>query len=561
MSCPTEHRPAGTRRHRLLVALALAALLAGCATSPPTAPLSLAPTGAPRAPDPAGYRQLRDALLEDRREGTAEDWSALVAAWSRVPDLTDRLAVLAVDRTERGPLGNDRARARLDAFAGDLAAHRALAEAPDDVHDRAARALVAGAEASGDGSEDAPWSVRTAQDAVALLDARGVETVGGYYVTPTDADLGLVLAGRDGRWAREYHFDLGGTLAAVRAARAWFDPTRRVPATELLDDLAAARDGFARTTLALRTLAGPSSDAEYAAARRLQPVAEAGNVVAVNTLADLYRRLADPERGRREDVRAAARASARAGYAAAAARGSARAVYQQGLMALADGDEAAARERLETAHEAGERLATRRLVELLRADDAGAARANALIARLAERGDPEGRFLLARWLLVDEAVDDPIALDALQRNVEAGHADSMALMGDLFARGTVVERDLPRAVSLWTRAARRSDDADLAHAVARVLLENDHPEVHDPAKAAAVLEHALRGPEAAARCAACYATLAEAQLILGDDAAAAGTVVRGLTRLEAEAAADLRAVVYGDEAPEDARSALRYGAG
>lgn len=530
--------PIPPRLVRCSVALGTALLLTmGCVSEPLPLHLTSATRDQPDDPrDRAAYDNLVEALETGALTGTRADWTRVRRAWERSADLPERLAVLGADPVEQAALDLERAGARLDAWTGDLAARRALAE-QDERHARAAALLMEAIDATGRGTDSAPWQVSTALDAVALLESRGLSVVGGYYGVPSERRLTLVLLARRGPHpaavgdlenptAREYVFDLSATLAAWHGARRYRGALGRISSRALLDQLAAAGDGFALTSrgLLVATEQGPGS--HYAAAEQLQRAALAGNAVAHCTLGDLFLQLAARPARAGTSIPEVARASARTHYLAAAGLGAPYAHFKLGLLALEDGDRLRARDHLEQARSGGDRAATRELVALLR-ESGEQERALALLAGLAEDGDIDGGYTLALWQLEERRVTDPLALQALEANLRSGHAPSIALLGDLHARGLHVERDHGRALELWRSAAMSSREPMLVEAIARALVLNRAATLHDPQAAADALERVLRYRDAR-DCARCFATLAGARLAMGERKAARDAYGLGL---------------------------------
>jgi TPR repeat protein len=514
------------------------------------------PTGAATPPGSAGFAPApapapdggHDALVArhfgpDASAGTpALAWDRLHAAWRATPDLDRRIEALA----EPAPRSPEAARARLGLHGADLAAHRLLARAVPGrdaaPHAAALEALVARVRASGDGTEGAPWSVASRDDALVFLEARGLEPVGGYYTAPRAHALLLRVHARPGDTdlAADHWFDLSAVFSAWRTKRAHALPAARLRPEHLIEAFAGRGDAFARASVAVDLAQRKAAGSELAAARRLREAVAGGNGAAWYLLGDLYEGAAEHGSPAR---RARARSEAERAWGRAAELGIAYGHYRLGGLALDRGARTNALKHLELAAAADYRPALRELAWALGAEAASAEdrdRVLDLLRRAADGGGAEDRYSFARWALLESASPEPHpeALAALRANVAARHPPSLALLGDLHARGRHVPEDPVRAHGLWLEAADLARTLETLHGVARALLANAAGPLHDPEAALRLLEPVLRHTEAGRHCLPCHATWGEALLAAGrrDEARAVlGEALARAERREAEA--------------------------
>lgn len=461
---------------RLTALLCLAVtLLAGCAGHP-ALPLALVPHA--RVPSAAEhYDQLADRFLS----GEEIPIRRLQQVWLLTPDLLARSDALARTDTATGW--------RLEAFAGDL---EALAGDSRAVVRTAFATALDQIFASGDGSPTAPWKVTSRSDAEAVLKARGLEVVGGYYQASVEQPLTLRLMARSHADAasREWVFDLSTVFEGIRAARSQHRPGSGYTPHHHIRHLARLGDGAAVTSAAMLILASDANGAREAAVERLFTAAAAGNQIADALLADQYWHLAQE---RQADVRERALTEAARGYRRAAATGFTYAHYRLGDLLIEEGRAAEGIEHLEIAA-ARDHIESLRLLASLYRDGRGVAkdreRTLALYRRLHGLSDTAGRYSYAYWALMPaDAEADPQAMAGLLANVDAGHASSISLLGDLHALGRQRPQDHDVARDLWRRAALAAldeGDVETVQAVARSLVHNPES-LRDPEFAARVL--------------------------------------------------------------------------
>ncbi len=537
------------RRAGPTFALLLLVLLVRTAQAAPPSAIGFAPTPAPDA------RRGHDALVArhfgpDAGGGApALAWDRLHAAWRATPDLDRRIEALA----EPGPRSPEAARARLGLHGADLAAHHLLARslpgAEAAPHAAALDALVARVLATGDGSEAAPWSVASRGDALAFLAARGLEPVGGYYTAPRAHALLLRVHARHGETAvaEDHWFDLSEAFAAWRTKRAHALPAARLRPEHLVEAFAGRGDAYAHASVAVDLAQRKAAGSELAAATRLRDAVAGGNGAAWYLLGDLYEGAAQdgsPEH------RARARSEAERAWGRAAALGLAYGHYRLGGLALDRGARATALHHLERAAAADHRPALRELAWALGTEARSAedrSRVLDLFRRAAEGGGADDRYGFARWALLESASaePDPAALAALEANVAARHAPSLALLGDLHARGRHVPEDPVRARNLWLEAAALARTLETLHGVARALLANTAGPLHDPEAALRILEPVLRHTEAGRACLPCHATWGEALLAAGRTDEARAVLTETLARAEREEAVEAERRVEG----------------
>jgi TPR repeat protein len=505
---------------------------------------------------------------------SAEHWARLHASWLASADFSERLEGLAAtpEPMTTGAESMTLARARLTLNAQDLSAHRLLARDGADpdarAHAQALDALLEATLTAGDGSRDRPWPAASRGDARALLAEQGLQDIGGLYTVPAVDRLVLQIDARPGpgTLSRTYHFDLSTALRTWRRHETHRRPGVPVLPEQLVEQLAAAGDSFAMASVAIRIAQNGGSNSALQAGLRLQDAIHAGNGLAWALLGDLYARA--QARDASTDTAAAQRPAdaARTAYDRGARAGVAYAVYQLGMLALEAGDRNTARPHLEQAAAAGQPAAQRQLAWMLRTGDgidADLARATGLLRAAARSGDPEGRYEFARWRLLEtEGIEtDADALAALDANVSLGHARSIALLGDLYARGRHRPLDPARAHQLWLEAAALARDLETIQGIARALIANRTGPLHDAKAASALMERLFATRSDARRCVACYATWVEALLAAGrieDAHLALMEALARVDRLPGQAAARTRLEALArqlDEAPAVADAA------
>jgi hypothetical protein len=494
------------------------------------------------APTPAGAGRGHDALVArhfgaDARAGAPPPaWVRLHAAWRATPDLDRRIEALA----EPAPRSAEAARARLRLHGADLAAHRFLARTlPGEEaapHAAALDALLLRVRATGDGTEASPWSVASRDDALVFLEARGLEPVGGYYTAPRARALRLRVHARagGGGLAEDRWFDLSATFAAWRTKRAHALPAARLRPEHLIEAFAGRGDAFARASVAVDLAQRKAAGSELAAATRLRDAIAGGNGAAWYLLGDLYEGAAQEGSPTR---RARARSEAERAWTRAAEFGIPYGHYRLGGLALDRGDRTGGLHHLELAAGADHRPALRELAWALGTEAASVedrARVLDLLRRAADGGGADDRYSFARWALLESTSPepDPEALAALEANVAARHAPSLALLGDLHARGRHVPEDPVRARKLWLEAADLARTLETLHGVARALLANDAGPLRDPAAALRILEPVLRHTEPGRACLPCHATWGEALLAAGRTDEARTVLTAALARAE-----------------------------
>ena len=494
---------------RFLALPLLAVAILGACASHPNQPLTFAPQSQTSTSVEA-YQHLADRLLA----GEDVDLRRLRQAWLMTPDLVVRSDVLA--RTDSpAPL-------RLTAYAADL---EALAQ---DAREQTATTFTRALDhvlASGDGSEEAPWRVTSRSDAQVVLQARGLEVVGGYYHVASQRPLTLRLLARPnpGATSREWVFDLSEVFHAARDARRLRQPGANYTPHSHIRHLAGLGDSAAITSAAALTLAADRPGARQAAVERLFEAAADGNQIADSLLADQYSHLAQEHSG---EVRERALTEAARGYRRAASTGFTYAHYRLGDLLIDQGHASEGLRHLEIAAATDHLESLRLLASLYRDGEKipqDPERTRELYQRLHALADVRGRYSYAHWALMPaDAEADPEAMAALLANVEAGHAMSIGLLGDLHALGRQRARDHAAALGYWRQAAKAAlaaGDLETLHAIAESLVYNP-ASVRDPAFAAKVLGMALEDREAfaeASACAACYVTWAEALKASGSD--------------------------------------------
>ncbi len=304
----------------------------------------------------------------------------------------------------------------------------------------------------GGGTRSDPFQLTSEQAARQYTHVRGREVVGAIYAAAPVGRLLLRLATRGERVSDEF-FELG--LAYTDHGAAYIDAS------------AARGDEAARVAKAASILSF-RRDAEMVAVLERS---KRTNLFAALALGDHYR--ADSERAR---AAAAYRLAADLDYGEAHHR-----------LASLTQDEV----HLQRAAELGYPLSIYRLAKLRR-DRGEAQRAADLIESLRRLDDEDARFYAAQWLLLSSAAGDrEQALNQVRRMADAGHFDAMALMGDIYALGRDVPRDLDETARWWRKAAVPEAPVHVVTAVADVLIRNRVEPIYDPKLAVEIMDRLM----------------------------------------------------------------------
>ena len=478
-----------------------------------------------------------EVLVRDLAAGRSTAWDALAPAFLARGDFSARLDELTVlteqleARGARDPVAV--ADAMLDRYYGDLRAHElrhrgALAVGDADAaafHLAAHDALVAAIEATGDGSEEAPYAVLSANEALAWLQDRDAEILGALYEVDDEAPsvtllLRTRMAGADG--LEDLRFDLGATFRARRAVAAALPGGGHPSPSQVLAARAAQGDAAAQATYALALW---QSDPAFAqrAIELLSAASDAGNLIARETLGAIYGSLASSREG---DEARELLDRAVDQFLLAVNQGSASAMYNLAQLYLsghfgeenqfagvslleqsADRDNVDALVLLARLHYNGQFVAQDR------------DRAVTLLERACARGHTDAQLFYARHLLTtDEGVGfDEQAAAWLTEAADAGASrPAMMLLATLLAEGEHMDRDASAAVGWFKRAAEGSGDAELVNSVAWILAVAEDRALRDPAAGLALMTTLMEEDGDAAANPAYLDTWAAAHAATGD---------------------------------------------
>ncbi len=303
----------------------------------------------------------------------------------------------------------------------------------------------------GGGTRSDPFRLTSEQAARQYARLRGREVIGATYAATPRGRLLLRFAVR-GERVSDWFFELG-------LADSDYDG---------YIDASAARGKKAALTAKAATVLGVLRDPKMVAVLERSKIT---NLFAALALGDHYRASDDRER------------------AAAAYRLAADLDYGEAHHRLADltRDEV----HLQRAAALGYPLSMYRLAQL-RHDRGDAAGAQDLIERLRRFDDEDANFYAAQWLLLSPAEGDrEQALDRVRRLATAGHFDAMALMGDVYALGRDVPRDLDQAARWWRQAAVPEAPDHVVTAMAEVFIRNRVAPIHDPKFAATIMDRLM----------------------------------------------------------------------
>ena len=493
----------------------LFAALASCANLP--------------APPPASY----ETLAEQAAAGEPVDPAVLKEAFLLAPDFDDRLRrmtllerqVLAGMEDEPLRLGAVGS-AVLEQYYGSLAGHQALAkfygyvEATEQMalHESWAAAIRTGIEASGEGPSGI-YRVLSSNEAGAFLAGRGERVAGSRYDVSDDDRLQLLVTVRPaGEPVEDVRFDLHDQYLALARAIEHdresvfpFEPEetcKTMRACEKFDVwtfvrvLAYGDDSAAQVRAGLEMLGvGRLDDA----LRWLHRAGRADNAVAHMALADIFVLRASAnnasnasewwDRAERRFLLAINAgldtAMVRLGY-----------YYHRGLYGeskVAEGEGLLARaaqlNNVDALLQLGWMYALGERVEEDRE------RSERYFRRAAQR-DEDAKVQYARFLTVpDFGLDlNDQALAWLREVADNDNAQAMLLLGNLYARGTHVDKRVRRARTWLKRAAKAApDDASVVNEVAWTLTVSQIRRLRDERYALKIMDRVMADENNAAR--------------------------------------------------------------
>lgn len=533
-------------RASLALFVLLAAGIAGCATTQPMPPAGYEDLAQrAMAGEMVSPRALRDALL------AAPDFDKRLHEATR---LERQVLALADEPLRLGAAGS----AILDIYYASLAGHQALArfygyvEAPEQVewHERwvaairasieadAGKALGGKAASSRAGQEgELAYPVLSSAEAEAFVVARGLSVVGSAYEVDGERFLLRLAARAEEQPMETVLFDLTALRSALLAS-AKADPDTRFPVPRPITckDMGACGDFGVEALVRVLAVGGDSAaqtfiGSEMRRARRfddtvgwLEQAARANNGLAQLILAEVFleRALRSPVgEGRTEWLEAAERRlllAINAGFDTAMSHLGA--MYLSGAF----GEEKTARGAplLVRAADLGNVDAMLNLAalhafgEVVEKDDA---LAEQYFRRAAEKNE-RGKVEYARFLTRPEAEG---ALDHQAwrwlRDVakNSDNPQAMLLVGNLYARGTHVDRRLRRAKTWLKRAAQADpDNPNLVNEVAWTLTVSHLPRLRDARYALEIMDRVMAEEGPARRTPAYLDTWAAAYAANGD---------------------------------------------
>ena len=493
-------------------------------------PLALALAGC--ASVPASSLAAYETLSERAAEGEMIDPAELRQAFIAAPDFDHRLRQLTLlERQALGGMQDEPLRlgavgsAILDQYYASLAGHQALAkfyghlEATEQsaLHESWVAAIRAAIEASAEAT-DAIYRVLSSNEARAFLASRGQQGIGTRYDVSQDERLQLLVATpRPGEPVENVRFDLHdqylGLAAAIRRDQETVFPIDRQETCEtmraceafdvwtLVRVLAYGDDSAAQVRAGMEMLgAGRLDDA----LRWLHQAAQADNAVAQLALAEaLVLKAGQSSSNARTWWDRAERRfqlAINAGLDAAMVRLGA--YYQFGLYGqskMADGEALLVRAaelnnvdallRLAWMYALGERV------------DEDKERSERYFRRAAQR-DEDAKVQYAQFLtLPDFGLElNEQALGWLREVAKNDNPQAMLLLGNLYARGTHVDKRVRRARGWLKRAAKAApDNANLVNEVAWTLTVSHVRRLRDERYALKIMDRVMADENNAAR--------------------------------------------------------------
>ncbi len=472
-------------------------------------------TAAPR-PD---YSTLAKAA--DTGEPVSVD--ELRAAFLAAPDFDDRMRQLApleqqalqlmVDEPLRlGAVGT----AILNLYYGSLAGHYALkhfyehVDADDSaaMHQAWVDKISKSIELSGDGSREKPYPVVSASEAEAFLRIRGMSSVGSMYHSGDNIPFMMLVSARPKTGAlRNIYFDLTAAYHAVEGAVEQEERSedsksdKPFSAGMLIGFLARNDDSAAQAAIGAYLL---SQNRFRESADWLNAASRTGNVLANLMLARVYQLEARDLEG---DARKEAMEFVLEQYLHAIAVGSDEAMFALAGLYL---DGAYGDENIESGkallQQAADLQNPNALMWLGHMYTEGtqvpkdAAIAQDYYKRAALTGDTRARLQYARYLLAqDPPTDfDPQALTWLTEDAKSGEPEAMLLLGNLYAKGVGVSQNYRQALTWFKSAVNKSpEDVNIVNEVAWTLAVTHLERLRKPGYALEIMDHAMKGDEAA----------------------------------------------------------------
>jgi tetratricopeptide (TPR) repeat protein len=493
-------------------------------------------TGCQTAKPPPDYATLAKAA----EAGQPVSAAALRAAFMAAPDFNERLQkltpleqqalqMMADEPLRLGAMGS----AILNIYYGSLAGHYALVEfykrvdAPDSAaqHQAWLDKLTAAIEAGGDGSRDKPWPVVSATEAETFLRVRGLTPVGSMYHSTDAVPFMMLITARPAKGPLENHyFNLSAAYHAVEhdvaASETSGEPGEAFSPAMLIGYLARNDDSAAQAAIGAYLL----SENHYRdAASWLNMASRTGNVLANLMLARVYQLEAEQLKG---DEHKQAMEFVLEQYLHAIAVGSDDAMFALGGLYI-DGDYGKENVQsgvalLKQAADLGNASALMWLGQLS-ADGTHVPKdpvaAEDYFKRAAETGDVRARIQYARYLLTLDPSHpfDPRAYQWVEEDAKKGDAESMLMLGNLYARGAGVGQSFHHATH-WYKAAvdAAPDDANIVNEVAWTLAVSHFDRLREPKYALQIMDKVMNKDTEARSNPAYLDTWAAANAATGD---------------------------------------------
>jgi TPR repeat protein len=455
---------------RVLTFVLAAALVAACKTQAPLPDYgTLAASAAAGAP--SDVAQMRDALLAtDDLAGRLERLEELEA---------QALSIIEDEPLKLGSIGT----AILDIWYGSLTGHYVLTRFYRHVESDAAEGHVewleridAAMRADSDGTLELPYTAMTAMEARAYALSHDRQPLGALYQSNEAHPFVLLLQLREGSGPIENrYFALAGNETLIRrrgeGAAAGYSPLM------MMGDLARNGDSAAQTSVGGFLAAQDRLDD---ATGWLEAAARSGNLAATSVLARVWWRRA--QLAQSDEERDAAMGQVLENYLHAVALGSPDAMYALGVLYL-NGD--FGDENTETAIPLMQQAAsldhTDAMLYLGHLYYEGEAvgkdpdKASEYYLDAAARDNGQAQLAYARFMMLEpDRTGDPRAVGWLEGLAASDEPRAMVMLGNLYARGVLVEASPRRAVR-WFKSAIKSapTDPEIVNEVAWTLTVTD----------------------------------------------------------------------------------------
>ncbi len=363
-------------------------------------------------------------------------------------------------------------------------------------------------EKSGDGSREKPYPVISASEAEAFLRIKGMTSVGSMYHSGDNIPFMMLVSARPATGPlQNIYFDLTAAYHAVEGAVEQEERTddaksdKPFSAGMLIGFLARNDDTAAQAAIGAYLL---SQNRFRESADWLNAASRTGNVLANLMLARVYQLEARDLEG---DARKEAMEFVLEQYLHAIAVGSDEAMFALAGLYL---DGVYGDENIESGKallkQAADLQNPNALMWLGHMYTEGIqapkdpALAQDYYKRAASTGDTRARLQYARYLLsLDDTSDfDPQARTWLNEDAKSGEPEAMLLLGNLYAKGVGVSQNYRQALTWFKSAVNKSpDDVNIVNEVAWTLAVTHLERLRKPSYALEIMDHAMKGDEAA----------------------------------------------------------------